>query len=74
MYMGVRQFGTDYVENISQTTYRPGFIHIFQNRIQGFLKDFQHKVQGHTVFQGPKNAKPSFENPKFIVVLHHDRC
>ena len=28
----------------------------------------------NSVIQGPNNAKISFENPKFIVVLHTDEC
>ena len=47
------------------------FVHICQYNIQGLFKDFQgHKHSS----EGPKNAKPSFENPKFIIILHFDKC
>ena len=36
-------------------------------KIKAFSRTFK-----ATVFQGPKNAKPSFENPEYIVVLYLD--
>ena len=40
-----------------------GFIHICQIKIQGLSRPQK------TVFQGPKNAKPIFEKPKYIAKL-----
>ena len=39
----------------------------FQYTEDGFSMTFK---AAKTVFQGPKNAKSSSENPRFIVILH----
>ena len=43
------------------------FLFLKVKKIKAFSRTFK-----ATVFQGPKNAKPSFENPEFIVVLYLD--